>query len=981
MKYLCFLLLCCSFTLTTLAQNYSYLKYSASEGLPQSQVFDITQDKDGYIWVGTFGGLAKFNGIKFETYTSDNGLFNNRISFIEFIDDKLYVGHEGGISIGVNRKFIQLSLPQDAKTSKVTSIQKFNQQIYVATNGGGLFKIVDFQIQKIDKGPQYIRDLIVLEDELYLAARRGLFSLQKDENLDTLIYDTKISFTGISKSQNTLYLSAYNGHIYQYKNSDLKSIYSSNIKFRGVLFKNNKLWCYSPSGVTQINLTTEQSIKFTEKNGLETPDINAVYIDREDNLWLGSSGKGLLRFSGEAFTYFKKNERLSSDLILSILETKSGEYFFSTFDAELTHWIDDTTTSFLPIGDGFVWSSVERENGDIFFGTNKGVYWHDKSEDFWKRYYGNNQLPSAKITALYLLADNSTVLAGGKDGFSRIVNDSVYIDSSLIENNLNVKGFTQIGDDIYVLGKKSLYNIQGKVAHEILRKEDYSFTSIRKDDNNDIWLGAEQGLFLLQGDSLLEIELDKNKGASFTFFIEAYKHYIYIGTNNGLYRYNIYSHEIKHYGLNEGLIDLEANINAVYVDSKKQLWFGTASGLMKLDLNKEDAVFTQARPVVQISEIKLTKTDKDITQYCDSLTPLGLPVNLELPYKLNGINIKLDGLFYSNPKGVEFAYQLVSEDSLKWTPLDAASTITFPNLNFGEYTLLIKAKSINGQESEVKSFQFKILKPYYFTTWFITTIILILISIVLAILYANNVRIKKKIARKQYEEQLESRTKLARLEQQSLNASMNRHFIFNSLNSIQYYINANDKLSANRFLTRFAKLIRKNLDSSHEKNGLVKLADEMERLKLYMDLERMRFTDKFDYSIEIEEGIDLESIDVPAMLLQPFVENSIIHGVLPRHDDQGHIHVSIKKQETSFVVEIFDNGVGIDVSKVNKVSFDGDHNSHGMEITSKRIEILKKLTERNIELKGPQQINENDGTIKGTSVWIRIDNNNLSVPD
>lgn len=963
------------------AQNYSYIKYSASEGLPQSQVFDIAQDKNGYIWVGTFGGLAKFNGLRFETFDTDNNLYNNRISLVEFIDGNLFVGHEGGISIRKDGTFKAIALPAEAKGARVSAIQNFQNKIYVATNGGGLYVVDGNKIVPVETSPSYIRDLIQFQEDLFIASRSGLYRLTADLSLDTILIDNSISFTGFSKSENALFISAYNGNIYSFANNKLKSILKTDAKFRGVLYENNLLWCNAPSGVIQYDLNSKKQLVLNDKNGLETPDINIVFKDREDNLWLGSSGKGLLRFSGEAFTYYKKNDRLSSDLVLSILETQDEQYFFSTFDAELTQWVNDTSTQFLPLGDGFVWSSVERANGDIFFGTNRGVYWKDKSEDLWKRIAGKSKLPGSKITALYLLDDQSTVLAGGRDGFSRIIEDSVYIDSSLLENNLSVKGFTQIGTNIYVLGKKGLYTVKNGNAKEIVHAEELLFTSITKDLNNDIWLGAEQGLFQLQADSLIEIELDKNKGASFIFFIKSFKDYLYIGTNNGLYRYNVITQQIKHYGLNEGLIDLEANINAVYIDSKEQLWFGTASGLMKLDLSKENNIFTQAKPLVQISEVKLTKTEQGLLTYCDSITPEGLPVNLSLPYKLNGINIKLDGLFFSNPKAVEFSYRLISEDSSRWTSLDEASTITFPNLNFGEYTLMVRAKSINGQESEIKTFHFKILRPYYFTTWFITTVILVLILIVLGILYGNNIRIKKKIARKQYEEQLESRTKLARLEQQSLNASMNRHFIFNSLNSIQYYINANDKLSANRFLTRFAKLIRKNLDSSHEKNGLVKLADEMERLKLYMDLERMRFTNKFDYEINIEEGIDLEAIDVPAMLLQPFVENSIIHGVLPRHDDQGHIEVNIAKKENTFEVEIFDNGVGIDVSKVNKVSFDGDHNSHGMEITSKRIEILKKLTERNIELDGPRQINESDGTIKGTSVWIRIDNNNLSVPD
>ena len=137
------------------------------------------------------------------------------------------------------------------------------------------------------------------------------------------------------------------------------------------------------------------------------------------------------------------------------------------------------------------------------------------------------------------------------------------------------------------------------------------------------------------------------------------------------------------------------------------------------------------------------------------------------------------------------------------------------------------------------------------------------------------------------------KSNLLDLEQQTLNASMNRHFIFNALNSIQYFINTQDKISANKYLTSFAKLIRKNLDSSSSGNNLIPLSDELERLELYLSLEHMRFQSKFDYNIFIQPKVTSESILVPAMFMQPFVENSIWHGVLPM-EKKGEINISIE---------------------------------------------------------------------------------------
>jgi LytS/YehU family sensor histidine kinase len=228
------------------------------------------------------------------------------------------------------------------------------------------------------------------------------------------------------------------------------------------------------------------------------------------------------------------------------------------------------------------------------------------------------------------------------------------------------------------------------------------------------------------------------------------------------------------------------------------------------------------------------------------------------------------------------------------------------------------------------------------------------------------------IKNKNYQEQLESRNKLVQLEQQSLNASMNRHFIFNSLNAIQYFINSSDKLAANRFLNRFAKLIRKNLDASNQKKGLVTLQDELERLELYMELENMRFNNRFSYEVNVEEFIETEALHVPAMFLQPFVENSIIHGVLPLKNRVGEVKVLVTDHLDHIRIEIRDNGIGIDQSREVKKDVPGDHKSQGMLITKGRIELLQKFSAKSIVLIGPRQINEEDGSVKGTQVIFKI---------
>ena len=167
-------------------------------------------------------------------------------------------------------------------------------------------------------------------------------------------------------------------------------------------------------------------------------------------------------------------------------------------------------------------------------------------------------------------------------------------------------------------------------------------------------------------------------------------------------------------------------------------------------------------------------------------------------------------------------------------------------------------------------------------------------------------------------------------------------------------------------------MIRKNLDSSTANNFIVTLQEEIERIELYLTLEKMRFREKFDYKLNISSALDTESIEIPSMILQPFVENSIIHGVLPL-DRKGHIDINIFEEYGDVVFEVIDDGIGIETTlNRKKDNMAGDHESKGMEITSRRVELLRKLTGDNLLIIGPFQLNDADGNCIGTKVVIKM---------
>jgi len=206
----------------------------------------------------------------------------------------------------------------------------------------------------------------------------------------------------------------------------------------------------------------------------------------------------------------------------------------------------------------------------------------------------------------------------------------------------------------------------------------------------------------------------------------------------------------------------------------------------------------------------------------------------------------------------------------------------------------------------------------------------------------------------------EFNAKVSDTELKALRSQMNPHFIFNSLNSIGDYILKNDTQSASDYLSKFAKLMRLTLENSEKKEIL--LSDDISLLKTYMDIERKRFNSKFNYTITIDPNLDAENILVPPMILQPFIENSIIHG-LAQKEGVGLINISFKTEKNMLICSVDDNGIG------RKKATSTNNKSIGMAITKSRIEIINKLKNTNgtVEI-----IDKTEGTRIDVSLPIEL---------
>lgn len=986
------LTLCISFWAQS--QRYSFLTYSLEQGLPQSQVTQITQDKNGFLWIGTLGGLSRFSGKEFDNYSVENGLLNNRVSFLGFIHDTLWVGHEKGISIQTGNKFIPIATPNIDEDVKVVDILEYKGKKIVATNGSGLLIYSNNKLVKIE--PKFsnsydgyddflrVRDLVIKNNTLYIGTRMGLFS-SNDLIHFSLVKGSEflsISKLGVNK-QGDLYFSTFGDGVQYWNGTTITKIKlgDTNISSRSkALFidHNNDVWVsVKNNGV--IRFEKSKALLLNSAAGLPIDNISCVFEDRENNIWFGTEGKGLVRFSGEAFVYFSQETGLSSDLVMSIVQDNLKNYWISTYAKGITKLNTNNTVEYYDTGDSLsnltVWCSLRDRKGNLWFGTSAGIIVFSSSRKQTYSTENTPELPGNKISALYQ-DKKGRIWIGGKDGVSYFYQDKFYSFSSNLKLE-NVRSFTEWNQYIYFAAQLGLYKISPnkKINLITISKNQPTAYSVAVDYTGRIWVGTEEGLYYLKNYILINYNLSKENSSNFINFITPQQNELWVGTNNGVFKLfnltDVSKIKLKEYGIQDGLVGLETNLNSGYIDKSGNLWFGTSSGLMRYDQKKETPI-PDVQPSILFRGLKVNFEEINLLLFSQKLDSNGIPINLELPYSKKHLVFQFTGITLTNPEKVFYSYKLEGFDE-NWSPEMQSSEITYSNLPAGKYVACAKVRNKNNFTSKIIRIPFIINPPYYATWWFITICSIIGLLLILGLF---SLRIKQ-IHRRQETERLVYTSKLRSLEQQSLNASMNRHFIFNALNSIQYFINTKDRLSANRYLSQFAKLIRKNLDSSTKDNNSVSLAEELERLDLYLSLESMRFPDKFSYVLDLDPEIDIENILVPSMIFQPFIENSIIHGILPQTDKKGLItfHAKLISEELiEFTID--DNGIGYNNS-IQKKKTTGDHQSQGMLITSSRIELLRKISGKVFKLIGPEDIINNYGESMGTTVKIIISINML----
>jgi ligand-binding sensor domain-containing protein len=965
-------------SIQSVAQKYSFINYSTNEGLAQSQVVDIAQDSKRYLWVATQDGLSKFNGKSFVNYYEKDGLVSNVINSL-FVDekDRVWVVSLTGISVISEDSIFLFEHNHLFLDKKISQVIVKDDKVWISTEEDGVFYFqqnansFDYKLIKehrIDFLEKKIKNINIFGSKLYVSTDQGIYII-KNSIIEKLPFLENESIKSVSEnSKGELWIGTMEKGIYFLNKTGIRNINQSNSELVNdfithvLIDKNDRVWVSSNTSFAEIG--TDYKIEnYSDKNGFNYISV-VVFEDEEGNVWIGTDGKGLIKFTNKEFLYLTEPEQLHSGLIISVGEDVKGNLWLGTLREGICKLNNKSITAFnardSKLPNNNIWTSLLDKNDKFWLGTSEGLACYENNSFI--TFTQNDGLPSNKVQSLFQEV-SSVMWVGTREGIA-YYKDKIFhtLDSFPFTN---VRAITSTQDGYYWFGTNEglvFYDgFEARLVDDSLLDGNkvYSLVSY----GNKLWIGTANGLIFYDGNKFDRFDFsNENNQSVINFLLIDNANYLWIGTNNGVFTldvtaYNKGKKEINSYTINNGLIGMETNLNSIFQDSKNNIWFGTSDGINVFQRAAEKDV-SYIKPKVNLTNVKLFFQEENW------LAKLKEKNNLSFSYKKNTFTFYYHTNYFKDPSSVRYSYKLEGSNE-GWSPMEEINFSRYPSLSHGDYTFMVKSTIDGGKTwSDIEKVNFTIDPPFWLNWWFIAMVLLFLFLIVFLIFNRRRNTIKNE----RELELLNYKNKLIKLEQQSLNSSMNRHFIFNSLNSIQFYINKEDKLSANRYLSNFSKLIRKNLDSSASEDSLIPLSEEVERLSLYLSLENMRFKEKFSYEINLDESVDAEMTKVPGMFMQPFVENSIWHGILPM-DKPGKIDINIYTVERKTYFEIIDNGIGIFTSIQNKSKEENNHSSQGMRIATNRIELLQKVINKEILIDGPAEIKEN-GIVKGTRVVI-----------
>jgi len=921
------------------SDNFSVYHWSTEEGLPQNGVTDMIQDKNGLLWITTLGGLARFDGYQF-TYFDKNTIkeftSSSTLSIYEDNTGKIWITTENELLSYHydDHSFSRFEFPLEG----LYYISSKNDKIYV-NSATAIFSFdgKSFnELYRTDPEKNTIRKVFHTEDELVYLENSTLYNLSDRKPFtDGRFYSNGTQFVKALPDRKSLKVmkdglqpvlsNDKSGKINRYAVFTLRD---------GTILSSNK-------DSTFLHTKDAQLIFSGSNNDLEIKNINAALKTNNGEIWIGSGGNGIYMLHPKRFKSISaKNPNIRSTGNLVYLAPDSSVWFegygnvlHSTSDLGKTienHKIDIINCwSMLKDSKGATWIT------NINLGAKKvGVDWLRYREDSLTR----EGLP--RTYSVYETI-NHRLLVGTQKGAFEIINDTlVGIEGS--EKHGKVYSFYETPKgELFYCAQYGVGVIKGKKAKksQILQSK-RDVRSLYQDADLNFWIGtADDGLFFYDQRSKKTKQIGKGVLPKDVWTIlEDKAGFFWMNSNHGVHRVkrkelidygrgkikSIYS---IRFGKADGIENPEGNSrtqNKGFFDFDGNLWLSTVAGPIVID--PLSASMSNFKNPIIIESVFIDGARANLN---------GLIVK---PDKSN-IRFNFTQANFSTTKHLGFEYTITGiEDD--WVVVGNSRMINLTGVSPGQYTLRIRQMG-TGVETSIDF----VVEAYFYETKLFLIVVSIIGTFLVLTFFFWILRNRRKRLRKIRVMDAQLKT----LKIRALQSQMNPHFVFNCLNSIQslYIIGKQDK--ANRYMSRFSKLLRTILVQAE--NERVTIQEEIDLYNSYIPLEALQLNESFEYSIEIDESINTRTTYIPSMISQTFVENAIKHGLKPLQDHKGKLIISISQTKEEIVISIEDNGVGIEKSLEMKKEIEVEYKSMGTTLTRERIELMNMLDELSIRVK------------------------------
>ena len=753
-------------SLTSFPQRYNIEIIGLKNGLLHSLVTGIDQDKQGKIWLSTGGGLCSYNGFEFNYLTTRDGLNYTRLTDVATDGDgNIWAGSSQGLNLIRGDRIFSLS--KDT-IGEVVSLGKSKKGIWVLSNRG-VFKVtynkdrfealhyslpanVNLAISPIFQD-RSLSDFIYQSglNQVYVGYKGSLYLLKKSTFI-SLPFEPSVYVNACNENANGDVLVATSNGLYRLVDNKPVKInhpYAGSIDILKFVCIGSKIWCNGRlKGSDEISIHAfdleDESFNRTlgVRNGLpDTP--SKLYVDHEHNVWI-LTNNGIAVLKGEAFTYITTIDGLIGNKIWGICRVSDGTLWAGTIGEGLSvispskiyHY---STKNGLP--DNYVGKVFESSDRKIYVGTsnaglNLATYKNFTQGYSFKRLplLQNERVRVDDITEdqqkrIWVATSKGLFFANDGIHFSHFPLfdgdiGGVFIQKLLIDTLRKRMWVGTRFNGVFVIENNKVYEFLGI-------DKNAEISTIVQDFKGNIWFGTRnRGLFHYDGSAIKRIEEADGISSNLIYVLFADKSYLWIGTNLGLDRLSLSEFctgkiDLRHYGSNEGLPDLEINLNGVLADGDKGFWIATNGGLAHYQKNYD--IINTIPPKVSITNLLLRSQQTNWADYTNKIDELsGLPTQLRLGYKQNHITFEFAGISFKNPHGVKYAWYLEGLDD-SWVESSNRQAV-FSNLKPGTtYRLHLKAANSDGVWSdEVISMPIYIAPPFWATWWFRLLVIILL---------------------------------------------------------------------------------------------------------------------------------------------------------------------------------------------------------------------------------------------------------------